>query len=83
MPDLEIFEYRIKIQDIDISIIRTKYNQDSWKITNNGGECLNKKGEWEWESIPSERSQNFLSRTRYTLENAKHTVDNLIAKWYQ
>ena len=38
------------------------------------GRCLNKDGEWEYESIPSERSDEFLARTRW-----KHADDALKA----
>lgn len=29
------------------------------------GEVLNKKGHWEWEPLPSSRTDNFLQRTRF------------------
>jgi len=37
-------------------------------------EVLNKKGEWEYEPFPSNRSELFLSRTRYGLEEAVEVV---------
>ena len=36
-----------------------------------GGDCLNKKGLWEWEPLPSSRNRYFLVRCRWeTLDEA-------------
>jgi len=37
-------------------------------------EVLNKKGEWEYEPSPSNRSELFLARTRYSLEEAVEII---------
>jgi hypothetical protein len=38
---------------------------DTWAICHIG-RCLNHDGEWEYESIPSERADDFLVRCRWT-----------------
>lgn len=44
---------------------------DKWCISDNMGDCLNKQGEWESESLPSSRTDEFLERTRFpTAETA-------------
>jgi hypothetical protein len=38
--------------------------QKSWSICQ-PGMVMNKRGEWEYEPFPSQRSQDFISRTRW------------------
>lgn len=40
-----------------------------WAITN-AGHCLNKDNQWEYEPLPSNRSDDFIERTRFTLNEA-------------
>lgn len=52
---------------------------DTWAITN-GSSCLNTDFQWEWESMPSSRTDDFLKRTRYTLKEAKDHLRKAIEK---
>jgi len=94
MLNLEITEYKVELpKDLpeaykgtllateSIYIVRTKYGEDQWKVYRKGQICLNKDGDWEWESLPSERSDEFLERTRYTLEEATEAIVKLFARW--
>jgi hypothetical protein len=36
-----------------------------WAIMNSGRSCLNKFGEWEYQSMPSGREEDFFERCRY------------------
>ena len=38
---------------------------DSWVVATNGRMVLNHGGEWEYEPNPSNRTDDFLARTRY------------------
>lgn len=42
---------------------------DRWAVRRSK-RCLNANGEWEWESIPSEREDDFLARCRFDLDTA-------------
>lgn len=42
---------------------------DRWAVRRSK-RCLNVDGEWEWESIPSEREADFLARCRFDLDTA-------------
>jgi hypothetical protein len=37
---------------------------DKWAVRQ-GGNCLSKAGEWEWEPMPSGREDDFLERCRF------------------
>lgn len=52
---------------------------DRWAITN-GGSCLNTEFEWEFEGLPSGRTDDFKTRTRFTLNEAKRILAEAIAK---
>jgi hypothetical protein len=43
---------------------------DRWAIRKGRRRCLNRDGELEWESIPSEREDEFLERCRFGLDEA-------------
>jgi len=45
-----------------------------WAIVN-GRSCLNRDGEWEYESMPSERKEEFIARTRWA------TAGEALAYW--
>lgn len=38
---------------------------DRWAIFKSGNACLNKDGEWEYQSMPSSRDDDFYERCRY------------------
>lgn len=42
---------------------------DRWAVRRSK-RCLNADGDWEWESIPSEREDEFLARCRFDLDTA-------------
>jgi len=46
-------------------------SSDLWAVIDTCGEVLNKKGEWEYEPMPSGRDQEFIDRTRFTLKEAR------------
>jgi hypothetical protein len=43
----------------------SKRGEHAWAITDHRY-CLNKNGEWEYESLPSNREDEFIKRTRFT-----------------
>lgn len=43
---------------------------DKWAVRKRIGRCLNNKGGWEYEPMPSSRKDNFLARTRFSLDEA-------------
>jgi len=42
----------------------------TWAVRRSVKRCLNRDGEWEYESIPSERTEEFFARCRFTEEDA-------------
>jgi hypothetical protein len=42
----------------------------AWAVTNGGHSCLNTDLEWEYEPLPSSRTQEFFERCRYGLPAA-------------
>lgn len=71
MRELEVRSYYLDRGDIPNSKLETtldRVNQrdgtDMWTIRK-GGFCLNKKGEWEFEPLPSSRTAAWLERCRY------------------
>lgn len=73
-----------------VSIIRMRspfYEGERYTVRRLG-RCLNKKGRWEWEPIPSSRTDDFYKRCRFpSFEEAvaayeKSTAGNAVAlKW--
>ena len=47
---------------------------DRWAIFN-GASCLNRLGEWEYEPLPSSRTDEYLERNRYSLDEAMTVAD--------
>lgn len=43
----------------------TLRGENAWAITSRGKTVLSKDGEWEYEPFPSERTEDFLDRTRW------------------
>jgi hypothetical protein len=48
---------------------------NAWAVTD-GANCCWNGDEWEHERSPSNRSENFISRTRFTIEEAFTQADN-------
>lgn len=46
-----------------------KRSETQW-VLSNGSSVFNSFGEWEWEPFPSSRTQEFIARTRMTLDEA-------------
>jgi len=53
------------------SIAIERRANDSWAIKD-GGNVLCADGEWEYEPFPSSRTDEFIARTRFTLDDAFH-----------
>ena len=47
---------------------------DRWAITDRFQNVMLRNGEWEHEPMPSNRSEEFLERTRFTLDEAFEIV---------
>lgn len=50
---------------------------DRWCIFN-GSSCYTKLGEWEYESMPSHRTDEYLARARYTLDEALSVAAKIV-----
>lgn len=75
---IEVCSYRVKGRpahdEITIENVRQPDGPDRWAIRK-GGSCLAKDGNWEFEPLPSSRSEAFFMRCRYaTLESALETI---------
>lgn len=46
-----------------------------WAITKTSGLCLNRAGYWEWEPMPSSRTDEFLERCRFSLNEAREILN--------
>ncbi len=59
--------------------IRRDRSDDRWTVCGPRG-MMNLDGEWEWEPLPSSRTDEFLARTRFGLEvawaMAKHSLQD-------
>ena len=56
-------------KDLHFRVAIESRGDGKWAIIN-GGMCWTRDGEWEYESMPSNRTDEFIARTRYTLEEA-------------
>lgn len=74
--DIYITEYTVGNSSIKI-VWRDK---DSWAIID-VGMVLNKFGDWEYESNPSNRDYEFIERTRYDLMKAKDIARQAYIDW--
>jgi hypothetical protein len=45
-------------------------NVDRWAVIQRGRQCLGADGEWDWESIPSEREDEWKATHRFDLDTA-------------
>ncbi len=51
--------------------VRVEYRgRGKWAVLHGARRCLGSDGEWDWESIPSEREDDWLATHRFTLEEA-------------
>lgn len=50
-----------------------------WAVSNGSG-VYNRLGEWEYEPMPSSRTDEFFARTRYSLEEAWEIAEGLEKK---
>lgn len=56
--------------EVKVQRTRQMNGPDKWSVRLDGN-CLNKRGDWEWEPMPSSRDDEFLNRCRFeTLEEA-------------
>lgn len=63
--DLQVMSYRV-----NATVTLERRAGDTWSVCR-GSDVLNRDGEWENEPPPSERSDNFIERTRFaTAEDA-------------
>lgn len=44
--------------------------RDLWAVTNGSGSCLSRQGTWDFEHIPSERTDEWLASHRFDLDTA-------------
>lgn len=60
------------INPLKVERVQQIEGPDKWAIRQ-GGNCLNKSGEWEWEPMPSGRDDEFLARCRF--DTAQEAID--------
>lgn len=84
LKELEVLEYQIAgggpFDREDVRLVRRR-NRDGvskWAVVNRGA-ALNADGEWEWEPIPSSRTDEYLARTRFATPEAALNVYRLRA----
>ena len=53
---------------------------NKWAITNDLGEVLNKSLHWEYEPNPSSRTDDFIKRTRFTLDEAQDICERIFIR---
>jgi hypothetical protein len=73
----------LPLDDINASgfTITVEYRgRDKWAVLRSGRMCLSSAGEWDWESIPSERTDEWLATHRFDLETAKRLAINAAPK---
>lgn len=68
LNELTVECYRLDFWEDVILVILERCGQrdgsDLWAIRE-GGSCLNKDGQWEYEPIPSSRDKDFIGRCRW------------------
>lgn len=71
-------KYEVATVDfLNISIERRDLKKDSWAIVKSRF-CLNRDLEFEYEPLPSSRDEDFINRTRFSLEEAKKILRKYI-----
>lgn len=63
VPPLQVRSYKVD-REINIERCGQIEGPDKWAVRKPGA-CLNKRGEWEWEPLPSSRDDEFLERCRF------------------
>lgn len=51
--------------------------RDRWAITDGFGSCYSTTGEWDYESLPSERMDDWLDTHRFSLDDALKTAKKI------
>lgn len=79
-PDVTVMatEYTVNaipdgVDEADRSLFEIKVEwrgRDRWAVTRPGRRCLGTDGEWDWESLPSERTDDWLATHRFDLDTA-------------
>ena len=73
--DLIPVKYAIDKLNSVANVEMRNYDPPAWAITQRGGLVMDKKGDWEYEPLPSNRSQRFIKRTRWS------TADKALAAY--
>ena len=64
-----IMQYELDSRDPAITLDRISTDKGRiWAITQGNNICLNKDGNWEYQPMPSNRSEAFLNRCRFGTE---------------
>jgi hypothetical protein len=71
-PGVRVESYSIPESEIEIIRAKQRTGPDKWKAIH-GGYCLTKSGEWEWEPMPSSRTDDFIERCRF--DSAQEAID--------
>lgn len=53
---------------------------DQWAVTNGARSVLNREDEFEWEPLPSSRTEDFVEQHRFDLSEALHRLVKLVQK---
>lgn len=72
IEDLPVYSYTISER---VSIERR--GENAWAVVDAFGDSLNRKGEWEYEPRPSNRSDEYIARTRYS------TPQKALDQWHK
>lgn len=71
IQDLKVMSYQLDewkdVIDIRLERVGQMDGSELWAIREHGA-CLNKRGEWEFEPIPSSRTKAFFKRCRWKSE---------------
>jgi hypothetical protein len=54
-----------RMRHVEIRIRIRPGNPESWAVVGEGSSVLSRDGDWEYESLPSNRTDEFLQRCRY------------------
>ena len=65
-------------RDDQVHIVLVNDDKEQWAIRRNGF-VFNRNGKWEYEPMPSARTDEFIERTRFDLESAWKQVEGM--KW--
>lgn len=68
VPNVRIESYSLPDAGLDIIRAEQRTGPAKWKVSN-GGYCLTKTGDWEFEPIPSNRTDDFIARCRFDTDH--------------